>query len=158
MPEPGATTFTTESDREIGMRRVFNAPRALVFAAYTDPKHIPNWWGGRGSTTIVDTMDVRPGGKWRYIQRAADGAEYAFRGEFLEVVPPEKLVLTFEFEGMPGQIVTDTATFAEEDGKTTVTVISRFDTTEARDGMIASGMEAGANESWDRLEELLATL
>lgn len=152
------TTFTTSSDREIGMRRVFNAPRELVWAAYTEPKHVANWWGLRGATTIVDKLDVRPGGEWRYIQRGPDGTEYAFHGEYKEVVPPSKLVSTFEFEGMPGHVVTDSTTFEEEDGKTTVTVLSLFATVEDRDGMIASGMEVGANESWDRLEELLATL
>jgi uncharacterized protein YndB with AHSA1/START domain len=153
-----ATTFTTPSDREIGMSRVFDAPRELVWAAYTDPKHVANWWGQRSSTTIVDKMDVRPGGEWRYIQRAPDGTEYAFRGEYREIVPPEKLVSTFEFEGMPGQVVVDSATFEEQNGKTTVTVLSTFDSKEARDGMLQSGMEEGANESWDRLAELLATL
>lgn len=153
-----ATTFTTPSDREIGMSRVFDAPRELVWEAYTDPKHVANWWGQRNSTTIVDKMDVRPGGEWRYIQRAPDGTEYAFRGEYREIVPPEKLVSTFEFEGMPGQVVVDSATFEEQNGKTTITVVSTFDSKEARDGMLQSGMEEGANESWDRLAELLATL
>lgn len=141
------------------MTRVFNAPRDLVFAAYTDPKHVPNWWGLRRSTTIVDKMDVRPGGLWRYIQREPDGAEYGFNGEYREVVPPEKLVYTFEFEGLPGHVVVDTVTFEEEEnGKTRVTALSHFANVEDRDGMVASGMEFGANQSWDRLEELLATL
>ncbi len=153
-----ATTFTTPSDREIGMSRVFDAPRELVWAAYTDPRHVANWWGQRNSTTIIDKMDVRPGGEWRYIQRTPDGTEYAFRGEYREIVPPEKLVSTFEFEGMPGQVAVDSATFEEQNGKTTITVVSTFDSKEARDGMLQSGMEEGANESWDRLAELLATL
>jgi uncharacterized protein YndB with AHSA1/START domain len=147
------------SDREVSMTRVFNAPRELVFAAYTDPRHVPNWWGLRRSTTIVDKMDVRPGGLWRYIQREPDGAEYGFNGEYREVVPPERLVYTFEFEGLPGHVVVDTVTFEEEEnGKTRVTALSLFANVEDRDGMVASGMEFGANESWDRLEELLATL
>jgi uncharacterized protein YndB with AHSA1/START domain len=153
-----ATTFSKPSPREIVMTRVFDAPRELVFKAYTDPEQVPHWWGQRGSTTIVDQMDVRPGGAWRYIQREANGEEYAFRGEFREIVPPERLVSTFEFEGMPGHVVVDTATFEEHDGKTTVTVTSLFDTVEDRDGMLESGMETGANESWDRLAELLERL
>lgn len=152
------STMTMPSDREVSMTRVFNAPRELVFAAYTDPKHVANWWGLRSSTTIVDKMDARPGGEWRYIQRSADGTEYGFRGEYLEVVPPEKLVYTFEFEGMPGHIVTDSLTFEEAGGKTKLTSLSLFASQEDRDGMVESGMEYGANESWDQLEELLATL
>jgi uncharacterized protein YndB with AHSA1/START domain len=152
------TTLSKPSPREIMMTRVFDAPRELVFKAYTDPEHVPHWWGQRGATTIVDQMDVRPGGAWRYIQREANGEEYAFRGEYREVAPPERLVYTFEFEGMPGHVVVDTATFEEHDGKTTVTVSSLFDTVEDRDGMLESGMESGANESWDRLAELLERL
>jgi uncharacterized protein YndB with AHSA1/START domain len=157
--EKTRSSLTMPSDREVSMTRVFNAPRELVFAAYTDPRHVPNWWGLRRSTTIVDKMDVRPGGLWRYIQREPDGAEYGFNGEYREVVPPERLVYTFEFEGLPGHVVVDTVTFEEEEnGKTRVTALSLFANVEDRDGMVASGMEFGANESWDRLEELLATL
>jgi uncharacterized protein YndB with AHSA1/START domain len=152
------STSTRISDREYVMSRVFNAPRPLVFRAYTDPEMVPNWWGQRSSTTIVDKMEVKPGGAWRYIQRGPNGEEYAFRGEYLEVVPPERLVNTFEFEPMPGHIVTDTTVFEEIDGKTRITVTSTFATREDLDGMIASGMESGANESWDRLDELIASL
>jgi uncharacterized protein YndB with AHSA1/START domain len=157
--EKTRSSLTMPSDREVSMTRVFNAPRELVFAAYTDPRHVPNWWGLRRSTTIVDKMDVRPGGLWRYIQREPDGAEYGFNGEYREVVPPERLVYTFEFEGLPGHVVVDTVTFEEEEnGKTRVTALSLFANVEDRDGMVSSGMEFGANQSWDRLEELLATL
>jgi uncharacterized protein YndB with AHSA1/START domain len=149
------TTFTTPSEREIGMTRVFNAPRELVFQAHTDPNHVPHWWGQRRTTTIVDVMDVRPGGAWRFVQRDPEGNEYAFRGEYREVVPPERLVYTFEFEGMPGHILVETVTFEEHDGKTTVSSTALFDSAEDRDGMLESGMESGAIESWDRLEELL---
>jgi uncharacterized protein YndB with AHSA1/START domain len=153
-----ATSFSTPSDLEIAMTRVFDAPRELVFKAYTDPAAIPRWWGPRRYTTTVEELDVRPGGKWRFVSRGEDGAEYAFRGEHREIVPPERLVVTFEFEGTPGQIVVDTATFEEIDGKTKVTIVSRFPSVEARDQMLQSGMEAGAAESWDRLAELLATM
>jgi uncharacterized protein YndB with AHSA1/START domain len=149
-------TLTTPSDREIVMSRIFDAPRERVFAAYTVPQAVPRWWGLRSMTTIVHTMDVRPGGRWRFVQRGEDGSEYAFHGEYLEVVPPERLVSTFEFEGMPGHVVTDSATFEEHDGKTTVTVTSVFASVEDRDGMLQSGMESGATETWDRLEEYLA--
>ncbi|MBA3450010.1 MAG: SRPBCC family protein [Chloroflexia bacterium] len=153
-----ATTFRTLSDREIIMERVFDAPRELVFEAYTDPRHIPHWWGPRGMSTIVDSMDVRPGGSWRFVHRDQDDAEYGFHGEYREVVPPARLVSTFEFEGMPGHVLVDTATFEEVDGKTRLTVTSLFASGDDLDGMVASGMEAGAIESWDRLAELLETL
>jgi uncharacterized protein YndB with AHSA1/START domain len=154
----GATTFTTPSDREIRMTRVFDAPRELVFQAHTDPNQIPHWWGPRGMTTTVDTMDVRPGGAWRFVQRDPEGNEYGFRGEYREVVPPERLVYTFEFEGMPGHVLVETTTFEEHGGKTTVSSTALFDSVAGRDGMLESGMESGAIESWDRLEELLGRL
>lgn len=140
------------------MSRVFDAPRELVFQDHIDPVHIPRWWGQRQSTTIVDTLDPKPGGAWRYIQRDPDGNEYAFRGEFREVVPPERLVYTFEFEGMPGHIVVDTITFTGHEGKTTISSTSLFESVEDRAGMLESGMESGTNESWDRLAEQLESL
>jgi uncharacterized protein YndB with AHSA1/START domain len=152
----GRMTFVTPSDREIIMERVFDAPRERVFKAYTDPKAIPLWWGPRRYTTIVEKMDVRPGGTWRYISRGSDGAEFAFHGVYREIVRPKRIVTTFEFEGTPGHVVVDTATFEEHDGKTKVTVTSRFETVEDRDEMVKTGMEEGARESWDRLAEYLA--
>jgi len=156
-PETRIVT-TLPSDREISMKRTFNAPRELVFKALIDPELVPKWWGQRNSTTIVEALDARPGGKWRFVQQAPDGAEYGFHGEFREVVPPERVTWTFEYEGMPGHVVVETMSLTESGGKTTITTNSVFDTTEERDGMIQSGMEGGANESYDRLAELLATL
>ncbi len=150
------TIVTRPSDREYAMTRVLDAPRELLFKAYSDPEIIPHWWGQRGSTTTVDQMDVAPGGAWRHVQREADGTEYAFRGEYREIETPERLVNTFGFEPMPGKIVVDTTTFQDQDGKTEVTSTSLFDSSEDRDGMLESGMEAGANESWDLLAEWLA--
>lgn len=150
------SVLTLISDVEISMSRVFDAPRDLVFRVYTDPELVPQWWGQRASTTIVDQMDARPGGAWRYIQRGADGTEYAFRGEYREITPPERLVYTFEFEPMPGHVIVDTLTFDDVESKTRITATSLFQSVEDRDGMLASGMEGGANESWDRLAELLA--
>jgi len=149
------TTFTVTSDREIVMTRVFDAPRALVFRAYTDPTLIPQWWGLRNLTTIVDKMDLRPGGAWRFIQHGADGKEEAFNGVFREIVPPERLVSTFEYEGTPGHVVVDTVTFEDAGGKTKVTARSVFASVEDRDEMLMAGMEQGARETWDRLAELL---
>jgi uncharacterized protein YndB with AHSA1/START domain len=151
-------TLTLPSEREIVMTRVFNAPRELVFKAYTDPELIPRWWGPRRYTTTVDKMDVRVGGVWRFVQRDAAGNMYAFNGAYREIVPPERLSYTFEFEGQPGHILVETVIFEEHDGQTKVTVTGSFESVEDRDGMLHSGMEAGANESNDRLAELLATL
>jgi uncharacterized protein YndB with AHSA1/START domain len=141
------------------MSRVFDAPRELVWKVYTDPAYVSRWWGLRNTTTIVEKMDVTTGGLWRYIERDAQGNEYAFNGAYKEVVAPERLTYTFEFEPMAGHIITDSATFEElSDGKTKVTVRSTFDSLEDLEGMLQSGMEGGSNESWDRLEELLAEL
>jgi uncharacterized protein YndB with AHSA1/START domain len=140
------------------MTRDFDAPRELVFKAFTDPALVVRWWGLRASTTIVDKMDVRMGGIWRYVQRYENGSEEAFRGVYHQVSAPERLVYTFEYEGMPGHILLETITLEERDGKTTVIDSSVFQSVEDRDGMLQSGMETGANESWDQLEELLKTL
>lgn len=137
------------------MTRVFDAPRTLVFKAFTDPTLIPKWWGPRGHTTTVDKMDVKPGGVWRFVERDADGNENAFHGVYREVAAPERLVYTFEWEGLPGYVSLEMVTLEERDGKTTVTNTVAFHTVEDRDGMLASGMESGATESMDRLAELL---
>src|SRR5690349_13129153 len=145
------TTPSLESmNLEHTMERVFNAPRELVFKVYTDPQLVPQWWGPRGITTTVEAMDVQPGGAWRYVQHSPDGT-YAFFGEYREVVVPERLVYTFEFEGMPGHIIVDTLTFEDLGGKTRLTTTSLFQSPEDLAGMLSTGMEAGANESWDRL-------
>jgi len=154
-----ASIFTLPSDREIAGTRVLDAPPELVFKAYTDPELIPQWWGPRRYTTTVDKMDVRPGGVWRFVQRAADGGEHAFNGVFREIVPPKRLVYTFNYEGTPGHEAVETVTFEEaERGKTTITDHVLFATREDRDGMLNSGMEEGAAESIERLVDLLKEL
>jgi len=151
-------TLTLPSDREIQVTRIFDAPRDLVFKAMTDPNLIPRWWGPRGVATVVDKMDVRPGGAWRFIHRGPGGDEDAFRGVFREIVPPERVVQTFEWEGLPGHISVDTAIFEEVDGKTRLTTTSLFDSVEDRDGMLQAGMEGGLRETWERFAELLPEL
>jgi uncharacterized protein YndB with AHSA1/START domain len=152
-------TISTPSDREIRMEREFDAPRELVYRAFTDPELVPRWWGSRTGKTIVDKMDVRPGGSWRYVQISPDGAEHAFRGEYREANPPEHITWTFEYEPMAGHILVETMTFEViRDNRTRIVTLSTFDTTEERDGMLQSGMESGAAESYERLEGLLATL
>ena len=149
---------TTPSDREIRIERVFDAPRDRVFAAYTDPELIAQWYGPRGGTTIIDRMEVRAGGAWRFVHRDAGGSETAFRGTYREVTPPERIVQTFEWEGMPGHVAVETATFEDLGDRTKVTTVSVFHTPEERDGMLASGMERGMHETYARLDELLARL
>jgi uncharacterized protein YndB with AHSA1/START domain len=149
---------TTPSDREIVMTRVFDAPRDLVFEAQTSCEHMSHWWGPRKYEVASCEIDFRPGGKWRILHRGPDGDEHAFYGEFREIVPPERIVWTFEWGGMPGHVSVDTLTLEEHDGKTTLTATSVFDTVEDRDGMLQSGMEEGAAETWDRLDEYLQVL
>jgi uncharacterized protein YndB with AHSA1/START domain len=151
-------TITTPTEREIHIERVFDAPRDQVFAVFTDPELIPEWWGPRGTTAVVEQMDVRPGGSWRFVVRNSDGSETGFRGTFREVTPPERVVQTFEWEGMPGHVSIDTATFEDLGDRTKVITTSLFHTTEERDGMLGSGMEGGLNETYERLDELLARL
>jgi uncharacterized protein YndB with AHSA1/START domain len=153
-----ALSVTLPSDREIVMTRVFEAPRRLVFKALTNCEHLKHWWGPRRYTVASCEMDFRPGGAYRIVQRGADGAEFGFRGSYREIVPPERIVQTFEFEGMPGHVSVETLTLVEQEGKTIYTVTSVFDSVEDRDGMLQSGMEEGANETMDRLAEYLETL
>jgi uncharacterized protein YndB with AHSA1/START domain len=143
---------------EIIMTRTFNASRDLLFKVITDPELVPQWWGQRNNTTVVDKMDARDGGGWRYIQRDNQGNEFGFHGIY-HSVSPEMIIDTFEWEGLPGHVILETMTLDEnENGKTTLTVSSVFQSVADRDGMIASGMESGANESYDRLDELLAKM
>jgi uncharacterized protein YndB with AHSA1/START domain len=152
-----ALSLTLPSDREILLTRFFDAPRELVFKAMTSPDLIPRWWGPRDTTVVVDKMDVRPGGMWRY-ETSGPGGSTAFRGEYREIVQPERLVYTFEWEGMPGHVQVETVTFDDVDGRTKVTDRTVFDSQADRDGMLQSGMESGATQSMDRMEELLAEL
>jgi uncharacterized protein YndB with AHSA1/START domain len=152
------TVIAEPGKQEIFMTRMFNAPREAVFKAHTDPKAIPEWWGQRNSTTTVDKMEVREGGRWRFVERGADGVEHGFHGVYHAIVAPERIVQTFEFEGVPGHVLLETFTLEERDGVTTLTSQSVYQSVEDRDGMVQSGMEQGANESMDRLEELLGRM
>jgi len=155
----GALTLTVPSDREIVMTREFDAPRELVFKAHSNCEHMAKWWGPRKYTLTVCEMDFRAGGAYRLVHRGPDGEEHGFRGEFREIVAPERIVWTFEYEGMPGHVSVDTLTLEDIGaGKTKLTAHSLFDSIEDRDGMLQSGMETGAAETWDRLAELLETL
>jgi uncharacterized protein YndB with AHSA1/START domain len=152
---------TTPSDREIALTRVFDAPRRLVFDAWTRPELLARWYGARGWTVPVCEIDLRPGGAYRYVMRGPGGAEMAVRGEYREVVPPDRLVYTEVYEGSPEvgwrpeDATVVTAVFAERNGKTTWTATILYPSKEARDAVLQSGMARGAGESLDRLAELL---
>jgi uncharacterized protein YndB with AHSA1/START domain len=149
--EPGQHTIV--------ITREFNAPRALLFRAMMEPDLLAQWWGGPDDIrTIIDKFEPRPGGQWRFIQKDADGNEYAFHGVHHAIEAPERIVYTFEFEGMPGHVLLETITLEERDGKTLMTALSVFQSVEDRDGMVAAGMESGAAASWDRLEALAQSL
>jgi uncharacterized protein YndB with AHSA1/START domain len=156
----GSTETTTiySEGPELVFERTFDAPREQVWKALTDPELIPRWWGQHGTTTTVVEMDVRPGGKWRYISSAPDRDDIAFYGEYLEVTPPERYKWTFMFdvEGVGPLGGPETHTLEEVDGKTKLTSIGHMGSVEALEGALATGMVRGAIETWDRLAALLA--
>lgn len=161
-PGTGGHTLTVAlpSGREIVMRRVFDAPRTLVFEAFSKPEHIRRWWGSRDFEMVRCEMDFRSGGTWRFVQRAPDGSEHPFKGEYREIVPPERIVQTFiyDVDGIREYPSLETATFTERDGRTVFTAHVLHASREARDGHLNAGMESGAAESFDRLAELVASM
>ena len=154
----GSLSLTMPSDLEVVMTREFNAPRHLVFDALTKPEHIRRWWGLHEDTMTVCEVDLRVGGKWRYATQSPDGSEVAFSGVFREIIPPDRLVHTEGYEAMPGTEYVVTTTLTEVNGKTTLRSHLLYQAKEHRDGHVASGMEYGANESYDRLEGVLQKL
>jgi uncharacterized protein YndB with AHSA1/START domain len=147
--------------QEIIIEREFDAPRELVFKAFTDPLLYVQWLGPRGLTMTLEKFEPRSGGSWRYIQKDANGNEYAFHGVNHEVLPSERIIGTFEFEGLPekGHVILQMARFEELSGnRTKMTSQSVFLSVADRDGMLQSGMEAGVNDSYDHLDELLKTM
>lgn len=149
-------TITLPTDTTIVMTREFDAPRELVFAAHTQAEHIKQWWG-RGNPLDVQ-IDLRPGGAWRFVEHAPDGTSHAFRGEIREIDPPAAFVWTFEYEGLPGHICEDRYVFEDLGGRTRLVSTTTFTSREDRDGMVQSGMEYGAAQSWEALDKLLSTL
>jgi uncharacterized protein YndB with AHSA1/START domain len=152
----GTFTVTTPSDREIRMTRLFDAPRALVFEAMTKPEHIKHWWGnlGDGYSVPVCEVDLRVGGKWRFVNRTPKGELAVFYGEYREVAPPGRVVFTEFFEPFPDTESVVTAVLTEENGKTRITATVAYPSREVRDMVKATGMERGAALSYDRLEEV----
>jgi uncharacterized protein YndB with AHSA1/START domain len=152
----GASNLTLPNEREIRVERLFDAPPERVFAAYTDPELIPQWWGPHGTSTIVDELDARKGGRWQFRSQDSAGNEVVFRGYYREVVAPERIAQTFEWDGMPGYVSVETVTFERVGEQTLAVSTSIFHSGSERDGMIGSGMEKGMNETFERLDALLA--
>jgi uncharacterized protein YndB with AHSA1/START domain len=152
-----ALKVTTPSDTTILLEREFNAPRGLVWKAISTPELVKQWWGLRDSTLTVREFDFRPGGTWSYLSRGSDGSEHPFKGEYREITPTDKIVQTFIYDVPPFNefVAVENMTLTERDGKTTLATLVEHDSKEARDGHLHSGMEAGAGETMDRLEELL---
>jgi uncharacterized protein YndB with AHSA1/START domain len=156
----GKTTVITAEPGipQILIEREFDAPRDLIYRAWTEPELLKQWLGPRGYTMEIDRYDPRDGGTWRYVHRDEQGNAYGFHGVFHGDPSPDRIVQTFEFEGAPGSVSLDTLTLEERDGRTLARTNSVFQSIEARDAMIASGMEHGVNDGYERLDELIATL
>ena len=151
-----AATVTTPSDREIRIERIFDAPRERVWRAMTDPTLVAQWWG-RGNRLVIERDEVERGGHWRYVEHSPEGV-HGFEGRYREVVPPERVVRTFEWDGMPGHVLVESATLEDlGDGRTRLVSVSLFHTPEERDGMLHAGMETGMNQSHAALDRLLAS-
>jgi uncharacterized protein YndB with AHSA1/START domain len=151
-------TMTTPTDRTIRVERVFDATRDRVWRAFTEPALIAQWWG-RGNPLVVERMEVERGGHWRVVEHSPEDGVHGFEGRFREVTPQERIVRTFEWDGMPGYVIIEDTTFEElGDGRTRLVTTSLFYTAEERDGMMASGMEAGMAESYAALDRLLAAM
>ena len=155
------TTITAEPGKqELFVTREFDAPRDLVFKAHTDPQIFVQWIGPRNLNTNLETFEPVSGGKWRFIQKDPDGNEFAFHGVFHEV-SSERVIQTFEFEGLPdsGHVILETVRFEElPNGRTRLSSQSVFQSVEDRDGMVQSGMEYGVNEGYEQLDEILGTM
>ena len=156
MSTPKKATITKPSDREARIERVFDAHRDRVWRAMTEPELLAQWWG-RGNRLVIERFELRRGGHWRFVEHTDHGV-FGFEGRFREVTPPERIVRTFEWDGMPGHPCVDTTTLEDLGDKTKLVSVSLFYLTEERDGMLSSGMEKGANQSYEALDRVLANL
>ena len=149
--------ITAPSDREIRVERVFDAAKDRVWKAITDPKLVAQWWG-RGNKLVIEKMELERGGHWRYVEHGPEGTT-GFEGRYREVTPTDRVVQTFEWDGMPGHVIVETMTLTDlGDGRTRLVTVLLFHTTEERDGFLQSGMEGGMNASHAALDKVLATL
>lgn len=154
----GSAVVTLPTDTQVLITRDFDAPKHLVYKAWTTPGLIKRWWSARRGEVTAADVDLRVGGRWRWVMMTDAGFEVAFHGEYLELVPGERMVFTEVFEGMPDAGAVTTVTFTEKDGCTTVTILVQHQTREHRDAHIASGMEAGMQDAMDLLEEVAISL
>jgi uncharacterized protein YndB with AHSA1/START domain len=154
----GTATVTLPADDQILIAREFAAPKELVYKAFTTPELVKRWWHARRGEVTIAEIDLRVGGKWRYVMVTDDGVEVGFHGEYREIVPNERIVSTEIFEGYPDEEAMNTATFAEADGRTTLTILVQHSSKEARDMHINSGMEAGMQDAFDLLEQVAVSL
>jgi uncharacterized protein YndB with AHSA1/START domain len=154
----GTATVTLPTDEQILITREFDAPRNLVYRAWTTPDLVRRWWSGNHGEVTIAEIDLRVGGMWRYVMVTNDGFEVAFHGEYREIVPSERIVSTEVFEGMPDAAALNTLTFAEVDGRTTLTILVQHKSKDDRDAHVNSGMEAGMQQSMDLLEQVAVSL
>ena len=154
MKNLGTLQVTTPSEREIVMTRIFDAPRNLVFDAFTKPELLKRWFGPRGWSLVVCEVDFRVGGGWRFVLSGPDGRQMGMRGVYREIVVPERTVHMESFDDFPGESQV-TSVLTERDGRTTLTATVLYESRQVRDAVIQSGMEHGAAESYDKLAELL---
>jgi uncharacterized protein YndB with AHSA1/START domain len=150
-------TVSTPAEREIRIERIFNAPRERVWRAMTDPKLVAQWWG-RGNKLVIEKLELERGGHWRFVEHTAEGV-HGFEGRYSEVKAPERVVQTFEWDGMPGHVCLQTMTLEDlGNGRTKLMTVSLFHTVEDRDGMLHSGMEQGVALSYAALDKVLVGL
>jgi uncharacterized protein YndB with AHSA1/START domain len=160
----GTATVTLPSDEQILITREFDAPRHLVYEAFTTPELVKRWWHAKRGEMTVAEIDLRVGGRWRYVMIADDGTEVGFHGEYREVVPNERIVSTEIYEGLPEGVseedaaTVNTATFTEVDGRTTLTILVQAANKMSRDAIIESGMETGLQDALDLLEQVAVSL
>jgi uncharacterized protein YndB with AHSA1/START domain len=154
----GTATVTLPADDQILITREFDAPKHLVYRAWTTPDLVKRWWNAkRGEVTIAE-IDLRVGGSWRYVMMTADGVEVGFHGEYREIVPNERIVSTEVFEGAPESGTVNTLTLTEDDERTTLSVLVQAPSKDVRDAIIESGMEAGLQDALDLLEQVAKSL
>jgi uncharacterized protein YndB with AHSA1/START domain len=154
----GTAKVTLPADEQILITREFDAPKELVYKAFTSPELVKRWWSAnRGEVTLAE-IDLRVGGTWRYVMVADGGFEVGFHGEYREIVPNERIVSTEVFEGMPDAEAVNTMTLTEADGRTTVEILVQHESKEHRDAHIESGMEAGLQDALDLLEQVAISL
>jgi uncharacterized protein YndB with AHSA1/START domain len=160
----GTATVTLPTDEQILITREFDAPRHLVYKAFTTPELVKRWWHAKRGEMTIAKIDLQVGGKWRYVMVADGGMEVGFHGEYREIVPNERIVSTEVFEGLPEEVseeegaTVNTATFIEADGRTTVTILVQAANKVSRDAIIESGMEGGLQDALDLLEQVAASL